>query len=32
MLVVIGVLLVTGLWETLLLKVQPAITGFTPAL
>jgi cytochrome c-type biogenesis protein len=32
MLVVIGVLLVTGLWDALLLKIQPAITGFTPAL
>ncbi len=31
-LVVVGVLLVTGLWDRVLTSLQPAISGFTPAL
>jgi cytochrome c-type biogenesis protein len=31
-LVLVGVLLVTGLWDRVLLSLQPAISGFTPAL
>jgi cytochrome c-type biogenesis protein len=31
-LVIVGVLLVTGLWDRALTTVQPAISGFTPAL
>lgn len=31
-LVVVGVLLVTGLWDRVLVTLQPAIAGFTPAL
>jgi cytochrome c-type biogenesis protein len=31
-LVVVGVLLVTGLWDRVLVALQPAISGFTPAL
>jgi cytochrome c-type biogenesis protein len=31
-LVVVGVLLVTGLWDRVLVALQPAIFGFTPAL
>ena len=31
-LVVVGVLLVTGLWDRVLVGLQPAISGFTPAL
>lgn len=31
-LVVVGVLLVTGLWDRALVALQPAISGFTPAL
>lgn len=31
-LVVVGVLLVTGLWDRVLLSIQPAVSGFTPAL
>lgn len=31
-LVVVGVLLVTGLWDRVLLALQPAVSGFTPAL
>jgi cytochrome c-type biogenesis protein len=31
-LVVVGVLLVTGLWDRVLVTLQPAISGFTPAL
>jgi len=31
-LVLVGVLLVTGLWDRALVAVQPAIAGFTPAL
>jgi cytochrome c-type biogenesis protein len=31
-LVLVGVLLVTGLWDALLTTLQPAISGFTPAL
>lgn len=31
-LVVVGVLLVTGLWDRVLTSIQPAISGFTPAL
>ena len=30
MLVVVGVLLVTGLWEQLLVRLQGSIAGFTP--
>ncbi len=31
-LVLVGVLLVTGLWDRVLTSLQPAISGFTPAL
>jgi cytochrome c-type biogenesis protein len=31
-LVLVGVLLVTGLWDRVLISLQPAISGFTPAL
>jgi len=31
-LVVVGVLLVTGLWDRVLTALQPAVSGFTPAL
>jgi cytochrome c-type biogenesis protein len=31
-LVVVGVLLVTGVWDRVLTSLQPAISGFTPAL
>lgn len=31
-LVVVGVLLVTGLWDRVLVALQPAISGFTPVL
>ncbi|CAN5125239.1 cytochrome c biogenesis protein CcdA [soil metagenome] len=31
-LVLVGVLLVTGLWDRVLVQLQPAISGFTPAL
>ncbi len=31
-LVLVGVLLVTGLWNRVLASLQPAISGFTPAL
>lgn len=31
-LVLVGVLLVTGLWDRVLLALQPSISGFTPAL
>lgn len=31
-LVLVGVLLVTGLWDRVLVALQPAISGFTPAL
>lgn len=31
-LVLVGVLLVTGLWDRVLTSLQPAITGFTPVL
>ena len=31
-LVVVGILLVTGLWDRVLVALQPAISGFTPAL
>ena len=31
-LVGVGVLLVTGLWDRLLVMLQPAVSGFTPAL
>lgn len=31
-LVLVGVLLVTGLWDRVLTTIQPAISGFTPAL
>ncbi len=32
MLVVIGLLLVSGLWDRVLLSIQPFVSGFTPAL
>ena len=32
MLVVIGLLLVSGLWDRVLLMIRPVITGFTPSL
>lgn len=32
MLVLVGVLLVTGLWDRVLVALQPTISGFTPAL
>jgi cytochrome c-type biogenesis protein len=31
-LVLVGILLVTGLWDRVLVSLQPAISGFTPAL
>ncbi len=31
-LVLVGVLLVTGLWDRVLTSLQPAVSGFTPAL
>jgi len=31
-LTLVGVLLVTGLWDRLIISIQPAVTGFTPAL
>ncbi len=32
LLVVLGLLLVSGLWDRLLLSLQPAVSGFTPSL
>ena len=31
-LVLVGVLLVTGVWDLVLTALQPAVNGFTPAL